>query len=457
MFNVIKNNDTVRELTHQGVRFVLIRRVQDMLNLKDYDGIVIDTLEEVEISEIIQKIRRQEGLQSLVPLFINGFKNATKELICHTDGCVDMNFLDKTIDTTIAINKRLAKINLRKASDFETQMHYKILAYLYSRNEILSPILSRSSRIGYHFSLLSLYFKNNEKGLLKTLDALVSQGVIAKTFKDHIHLCKSCDSTYLNFKEICPSCKSADIRARDMVHHFVCAHVAPESDFITEDGLSCPKCDKQLRHIGIDYDKPSSIFSCNSCTHEFQNPDMQATCFDCETDNSLSELLQKVIGDYSITSQGEQWLFDDRILSQKETNQESIPESGLPLPIFKLLLKQEIKRIATNNVQSTFGSISFSSTQLDVLNADLKKALQEEISEIINSYFVDSDILGIANYNCYYFLLPDTASKRIDRLENIEYNLAKLLNDNLKNETFPVSVNFKLLDANETIEQLFKL
>ena len=456
MFNVLRNSDTARELAHLGVRLLLVRRVEEVTDVTNYNGIVIDTTIEADIEKIINKVRRQDGLLCLIPLFISGTQHISKELFSHTDGYIDTNNLDKSNATIIAINKRLAQITTRPSTDFETQMHYKTLAFLHSRNQVFSPFASRASRIGYHFPFLSLYFNKDAKSLLTTLDVLESKGVIAKTFKDHIHLCKSCDSTYLNFKEICPSCKSADIRARDMIHHFVCAHVAPEDDFKTNTGLSCPKCDKNLRHIGIDYDKPSSIFSCNSCAHEFQNPEMQAACFDCETENALSELLQKVIGNYSITPQGEQWLFNDTIVSTPQSNSNDNTEKGLPLSIFKIVVKQEIKRVTANKVQSVFGNITFLKPQLEALNEDLKKALQIEISEIITSYFTDSDLLCVTQYNNYYFLLTDTSIDNITRLENIEYNLAKLLNDNLDNESSPITVDYKTLEIEDTIDKLIK-
>ena len=29
--------------------------------------------------------------------------------------------------------------------------------------------------------------------------------------------------------------------------------------------LVCPKCNRQLRHIGVDYEKPSKLFTCFNC------------------------------------------------------------------------------------------------------------------------------------------------------------------------------------------------
>ncbi|GGI56170.1 hypothetical protein [Winogradskyella haliclonae] len=456
MFNVLRNSDSAKELVYQGVRLVLVRRVTELQQQwRDYNGLIIDTAIEHEAKAIVEAVRRAKGIESLIPLFINDIQDFPRELVCHTDGFIDTQHQENVAHKTIAINKRLAQIMVKDSSNFDEEIKYKTLGFIYSRNQIFAPFTSRVSRIGYHFPLLSLYYKNEEKTLLKILESLEKQGYIAKTFRDHIHLCKSCDSNYLNFKEICSSCKSADIQARDMIHHFVCAHVAPENDFKTEDGLSCPKCDKHLRHIGIDYDKPSSIFSCNSCANEFQNPEMQASCFDCDTDNTLSELLQKTIGDYSISAHGEQWLFDMQSPLKKQIETSEIDDGTIPISIFKVLLKQEVKRILTTGITSQFVTIQYENAQFKTLNETMQHALKTEIAEIIRSYLLPSDIMTVQDYNLFHIFIPDTKNPYPERIEHIDYNLNKLLNDNIKKEKSPITVTKTALNSNTKIDTLF--
>jgi DNA-directed RNA polymerase subunit RPC12/RpoP len=240
-----------------------------------------------------------------------------------------------------------------------------------------------------------------------------------------------------------------------MIHHFVCAHVAPEKDFKKEEHLECPKCDKHLRHIGIDYDKPSTIYSCNSCSHEFQNPGMLSLCLDCGTENKLEELLQKTIGNYALTQIGEQFLFKGN--GEQALNRNSHVESlsSLNINLFKLLLDQEIKRVKATNGNSFFASIKFQNSQLQLLNKTAKKGLMKEIGGIIKSYLKDTDILSSESFNRYYLLLPETNKSQLGRLENIDYNLSKLLSDNLVEEQQKIDITIHQIKGEDLLQNYF--
>ena len=41
--------------------------------------------------------------------------------------------------------------------------------------------------------------------------------------------------------------------------------------------LICPKCHKKLRHIGVDYDRPAVVYTCNDCENSFTSPITKAT------------------------------------------------------------------------------------------------------------------------------------------------------------------------------------
>lgn len=56
-------------------------------------------------------------------------------------------------------------------------------------------------------------------------------------------------------------------------------------------GFICPKCHKTLRHIGIDYDRPASLYHCTDCDQTFLNPDTTALCTYCGTIAPVSEAL----------------------------------------------------------------------------------------------------------------------------------------------------------------------
>ena len=69
---------------------------------------------------------------------------------------------------------------------------------------------------------------------------------------------------------MCPKCKIKKLFSEYSIHHFVCGYVGPESDFFQDKKLICTKCNRELRHIGVDYDKASIITECKN-GHVFQD------------------------------------------------------------------------------------------------------------------------------------------------------------------------------------------
>ena len=55
-------------------------------------------------------------------------------------------------------------------------------------------------------------------------------------------------------------------------------------------------------HIGVDYDKPSLVYTCNSCGHHSQESVMQASCFNCRTVQPVDALIERKIYNYELKS-----------------------------------------------------------------------------------------------------------------------------------------------------------
>lgn len=134
---------------------------------------------------------------------------------------------------------------------------------------------------------------------------LLRLGYIRRTrFIDRIHVCPICHSSHLLFFETCPECGSSDIHEEPVIHHFRCANVSPEHTYLQDGELICPKCRKQLRHIGVDYDRPSSIYTCRACEHTFMYPNMRALCTNNRRAWRPDELRPVDVEEYEFTPEG---------------------------------------------------------------------------------------------------------------------------------------------------------
>mgnify|MGYP000249848126 CR=1 FL=1 len=112
-------------------------------------------------------------------------------------------------------------------------------------------------------------------------EKLVRRGYMKKIFFDRLHECRKCASRRLSVREVCPSCTSSDLTQEELIHHYHCASLLPESVFRNGSALICPKCRQQLRNYGKDYDKPGRVMLCGSCGKTTSEPEVGFVCMDC--------------------------------------------------------------------------------------------------------------------------------------------------------------------------------
>jgi hypothetical protein len=128
-------------------------------------------------------------------------------------------------------------------------------------------------------------------------------------FADIIHLCSGCGYFQLNFREVCPRCRSANLTEEMNIHHFRCGYVGGETEF---PDMRCPKCRRRLKHIGVDYDLPSVSFRCFSCKEVFGEPQVANLCIKCGKDTPVEETLKRIVRSYFLTPEGKRYAVDGR-------------------------------------------------------------------------------------------------------------------------------------------------
>src|SRR5690606_4674405 len=158
-------------------------------------------------------------------------------------------------------------------------------------------------------------------------ESLVKRGYLKKSFFDRVHECRSCNSRRLNVREECPSCRSADLQETALIHHFHCATLLPEQDFRQDTVLICPKCLRQLRNYGKDYDRPGHVHRCNNCTATTSEPEIGFICMDCNVKMDADSAKRIDLFSYSITDAGADFL---------QTSDNSLV-SGLPASLIQRL------------------------------------------------------------------------------------------------------------------------
>ncbi|GAH63170.1 unnamed protein product, partial [marine sediment metagenome] len=168
----------------------------------------------------------------------------------------------------------------------------------------LKPTSSVDSSLGYTYEKAREHFGCAPGGEIAHLEDLATRMCFERKFFDRIHLCPQCSHHAINFREISPKTRSADISRVDMLHHFKCGHAAPIRDFVTGLDYVCPKCGEQLRHIGVDYERLGEMYVDNETGETFSEPETDCICLSCGFVTDPEHLLQRNIYSYTISERG---------------------------------------------------------------------------------------------------------------------------------------------------------
>ncbi len=180
-------------------------------------------------------------------------------------------------ETAAVIQKfRMRRALLRESFRRPATPGLRMLARMFVSDEDLTPLRSPQSR---YFHVYQGF--QDTRFVTALAEALANAGMLDRRFVDRHMVCAKCRSHRMLAREECPSCRSAWLSNSAFVHHYSCAHCGPEEQYRQGSMLICPKCRKQLRHYGKDYDKPADVQVCGACGNATTEPVAAFICQDC--------------------------------------------------------------------------------------------------------------------------------------------------------------------------------
>lgn len=339
----------------------------------------------------------------------------------------------------------------------------KVLLYIHTRDiQDYRPLPSRESKLGYIYPMLTanLDFRREEKAL-DILDMAEQEGFLTSSYIDSFYTCNNCYNSYLLFRETCPNCQSADVESEEQIHHFPCAYVGPISDFqssLDPTALECPKCERTLKHIGVDYDKPSIIFNCKRCDHVFQDPVVKAKCNVCNSDIQVENLLKKDLRSYQLTSLGRDAALGKVIIDLNEFDD---MVDVIDKEYFQRLLSKEIERKNEATFDSTIASIRLDNITdvYERIGNQKSKKLVRELFELVNSEINRSDEVVFQSMVTIWILITEKGIREATPvIQKIEKRIKDLIDDNYDDFSLSISKTIKPVVTNKTAsEQLQEL
>jgi len=203
-------------------------------------------------------------------------------------------------DRVEAINQKIAR-SREAGSQTEGSVGLRVLRFMGARDDTFHPVRTSQRKEGFVYPRLDPLLEGSGRAIIPVLSSLEQRHRLVGRFVTKRHACMNCRSGFLNFAEICPDCGSENLDVDQLIHHFRCAYTGPKWEFEQDDEpLACPKCDRTLRQIGTDYDKPSLVYSCNECQHQFQNPDIRTDCYHCGHSAAPERQIEEKIKAYNI-------------------------------------------------------------------------------------------------------------------------------------------------------------
>lgn len=266
----------------------------------------------------------------------------------------------------------------------------------------VTPTFAPGSERGYEYAVQGEVLRERD------LERLAQFDYLDKVFADRLSHCPSCGSHAINMREICTVCKSANIGAVELLHHFRCGYVAPAYEFTPEpDGRRCPKCHGLLVDRGTDHEVPGPHFVCQSCYVSFQMPEMGGLCLNCGTHTNGNDLAKIVYEDayiYKLSPVGGAALRAGVGGMLDEVREEALPV--MRRSMFMAFLEDEYKR--HKRFQTPFSlllvTVNPPEGQSASTEADLVEALQELLTE--------TDKIGRYDDRHYLILMPGTDDRK---------------------------------------------
>lgn len=338
------------------------------------------------------------------------------------DGSIkNLDELNAVADITDRISNRVHDLTFTNSISFEAEMITKLISLLYIKEKkTVEPVPYVYSNINYYYPLLSVNFDlSEEHSTLNVLKIAEEEGILRSEYFDRVYLCSSCSSAHLSYREVCPKCSSSNTKPDDIIHHFPCGYVGPMNDYKNQidDKLDCPKCNKRLRHIGVDYDKPSVIYECNHCAHTFQDYYVNAKCLSCESDKSVDQLRSIEIRSYRLTKKGELAAIKGFVTTTKDIDE---TVGAIKYDTFKTMLKYEIERLRQTEGDSNLCAINISNSSqvYSKLGSELQKSLLKDLVGVIRSNIRSSDVIAFESSSTIVVSMNDLPQKIARRIIN---------------------------------------
>jgi len=380
----------------------------------DWHGVVVSDIRMPGIDGL-QLLANLQGRDADLPvLLITGHGDVQLAVQAMRAGAYD--FLEKPFPSEALLDSVRRALALRRLvldnrslrlALTDMRLEERVLYFLYVRDAMeLAPQCTLTHPMLYHYPVVdALAQRGEDPGA--GLATLVRRKLLEPAqLVDRTRHCRTCGSAHIHYIDVCPHCSSLQIRKEASLHCFSCGHVAPESDFHHDGGLSCPQCSAALRHIGVDYDRPLTQYACGSCHHVFVETTTQARCLACRTSCAPSALDVREVASLRLSAHGRTALRAGQI---QESFAALDTANYVEAPHFRRMLDWALA-VTTRHPEMRFGLMLIEFTNATELIEELGAArvflLLDEFARRLHELLRTSDITTRTQEDKLWLFLP---------------------------------------------------
>jgi transcription elongation factor Elf1 len=179
-------------------------------------------------------------------------------------------------------------------SDFNVQAF--LSKFVNGELTVLEP--TYSPHLGYHYPIVESILGDGDSEAF--LNKLFATGLLERQVFDKTLSCPECGSVNVSSRYCCPFCKSINIQKSSLVEHVKCGYMDLETRFIENARLVCPKCNRELKSLDVDYRRAGAWCNCKDCNKSFDIPVPEHYCRDCHKVSSFEEIMINDVYSYTI-------------------------------------------------------------------------------------------------------------------------------------------------------------
>lgn len=293
----------------------------------------------------------------------------------------------------------------------------RFFRYLLTRgNPEVLPKRAVESPVGYSYPLLKDFLRLADAEITAVLENRHQDGFLQAELVDRVNICPECRRYELNFQETCPHCRSIDIANETTMHHYQCAFVGREQEFLRGGTMVCPKCNLELRHIGVDYDTSRKDLFCFDCGRIFPEPLLRAKCISCGKLSPPEELQSASIRKYRLSEKGIRAAMEGTLREEDRIVDLIDPIGFYRKDIFLILFELEVKRVRRYRFQTCLAFIDFAGllNALEDNSGALPEESRKEIRRLFRETFRRTDVVCEIRPERFLVLLLNTSPSQVE-------------------------------------------